>query len=169
MNLCRFPTHIVWNLVFFFLRRKNLNPLLKYPNMKTIESHTQHLEVGTYDLDEKVLSCRNRFRFVLFFLGLTQSLERREKNQTNILVFSVLHVTQTVEILIWRLLRDVSEHQFYHKWALLTDPDDIAGGPKGYLKCDISVIGKGDTIKIPPKTEKDEDDIEAWVYTAVLL
>ncbi|XP_063235260.1 otoferlin-like isoform X2 [Bacillus rossius redtenbacheri] len=53
------------------------------------------------------------------------------------------------------------DHQFYHKWALLTDPDDIAGGPKGYLKCDISVIGKGDTIKVPPKSEKDEDDIEA--------
>uniref|UniRef100_A0A6P7GTG0 Otoferlin-like n=1 Tax=Diabrotica virgifera virgifera TaxID=50390 RepID=A0A6P7GTG0_DIAVI len=52
-------------------------------------------------------------------------------------------------------------HQFYHKWALLTDPDDIAGGPKGYLKCDISVIGKGDTVKVPPKSEKDEDDIEA--------
>ncbi|KAI4500926.1 hypothetical protein M0802_004137 [Mischocyttarus mexicanus] len=52
------------------------------------------------------------------------------------------------------------DHQFYHKWALLTDPDDVAGGPKGYLKCDISVIGKGDTIKIPPKSEKDEDDIE---------
>lgn len=54
-----------------------------------------------------------------------------------------------------------ADHQFYHKWALLTDPDDIAGGPKGYLKCDISVIGKGDTIKVPPKSEKDEDDIEA--------
>uniref|UniRef100_A0A8D8QAC2 Otoferlin n=1 Tax=Cacopsylla melanoneura TaxID=428564 RepID=A0A8D8QAC2_9HEMI len=53
------------------------------------------------------------------------------------------------------------DHQFYHKWALLTDPDDIAGGPKGYLKCDISVIGKGDTVKIPQKSEKDEDDIEA--------
>ncbi|XP_076264991.1 otoferlin-like isoform X1 [Rhynchophorus ferrugineus] len=53
------------------------------------------------------------------------------------------------------------DHQFYHKWALLTDPDDIAGGPKGYLKCDISVIGKGDTVKVPPKSEKDEDDIEA--------
>lgn len=52
------------------------------------------------------------------------------------------------------------DHQFYHKWALLTDPDDVAGGPKGYLKCDISVIGKGDTVKIPPKSEKDEDDIE---------
>ena len=55
----------------------------------------------------------------------------------------------------------VADHQFYHKWALLTDPDDIAGGPKGYLKCDISVIGKGDSVKVPPKSEKDEDDIEA--------
>ncbi|KAJ0183679.1 hypothetical protein K1T71_000102 [Dendrolimus kikuchii] len=53
------------------------------------------------------------------------------------------------------------ERQFYHKWALLTDPDDVAAGAKGYLKCDISVIGKGDTVKIPPKSEKDEDDIEA--------
>ncbi|CAH1099081.1 unnamed protein product [Psylliodes chrysocephalus] len=53
------------------------------------------------------------------------------------------------------------DHQFFHKWALLTDPDDIAGGPKGYLKCDISVIGKGDSVKVPPKSEKDEDDIEA--------
>ena len=54
-----------------------------------------------------------------------------------------------------------SDHQFYHKWALLTDPDDISGGVKGYLKCDISVITKGDVIKIPPKSERDEDDIEA--------
>ncbi|XP_026730449.1 otoferlin-like isoform X2 [Trichoplusia ni] len=53
------------------------------------------------------------------------------------------------------------DRQFYHKWALLTDPEDVAAGAKGYLKCDISVIGKGDTIKIPPKSEKDEDDIEA--------
>ncbi|KAK9694433.1 FerI (NUC094) domain [Popillia japonica] len=61
------------------------------------------------------------------------------------------------------------DHQFYHKWALLTDPDDIAGGPKGYLKCDISVIGKGDSIKVPPKSEKDEDDIEALSNTYLLL
>ncbi|KAL3275045.1 hypothetical protein HHI36_019817, partial [Cryptolaemus montrouzieri] len=53
------------------------------------------------------------------------------------------------------------DHQFYHKWALLTDPDDITAGPKGYLKCDISVIGKGDPVKVPAKSEKDEDDIEA--------
>ena len=55
------------------------------------------------------------------------------------------------------------DHQFHHKWALLTDPDDTSGGPKGYLKCDISVITKGDAIKIPPKSERDEDDIEAYV------
>lgn len=55
----------------------------------------------------------------------------------------------------------ISDHQFYHRWALLTDPEDIAGGPKGYLKCDISVVGKGDSVKVPPKSEKDEDDIEA--------
>ncbi|XP_041358290.1 otoferlin-like [Gigantopelta aegis] len=53
------------------------------------------------------------------------------------------------------------DHQFYHKWAILSDPEDINGGVKGYLKCDIAVIGKGDTIKVPPKSDKDEEDIEA--------
>ncbi|KAF5301719.1 hypothetical protein FQA39_LY10650 [Lamprigera yunnana] len=56
---------------------------------------------------------------------------------------------------------DAPEHQFYHKWALLTDPDDITGGPKGYLKCDVSVIGKGDSVKVPQVPDKEEDDIEA--------
>lgn len=57
------------------------------------------------------------------------------------------------------------DHQFYHKWALLTDPDDFISGPKGYLKCDIGIIGKGDTVKVPQKSEKDPDDIEAYVHT----
>ena len=56
---------------------------------------------------------------------------------------------------------NISDRQFYHKWAVLTDPDDVAGGPKGYLKCDISIIAKGDAVKIPTKSERDEDDIEA--------
>lgn len=55
----------------------------------------------------------------------------------------------------------LADRQFYHKWALLTDPDDVIAGAKGYLKCDISIIGKGDTVKVPPKSDKDEDDIEA--------
>ncbi|XP_056017603.1 otoferlin-like isoform X2 [Ostrea edulis] len=53
-----------------------------------------------------------------------------------------------------------NDHQFYHKWAMLTDPDDINGGVKGYLKCDIAVVGKGDSIKVPPRMEQDDDDIE---------
>ena len=62
----------------------------------------------------------------------------------------------------FRQLRNIfPDRQFYHKWAVLTDPDDIAGGPKGYLKCDISIIAKGDAVKIPTKSERDEDDIEA--------
>uniref|UniRef100_A0A672HCD7 Otoferlin n=1 Tax=Salarias fasciatus TaxID=181472 RepID=A0A672HCD7_SALFA len=53
------------------------------------------------------------------------------------------------------------EHQFYHKWALLSDPDDITAGCKGYIKCDVAVVAKGDTIKTPHKAnESDEDDIE---------
>uniref|UniRef100_A0A671QI43 Otoferlin n=1 Tax=Sinocyclocheilus anshuiensis TaxID=1608454 RepID=A0A671QI43_9TELE len=53
------------------------------------------------------------------------------------------------------------EHQFFHKWATLCDPDDITAGCKGYVKCDVAVVKKGDTLKTPHKTnETDEDDIE---------
>lgn len=55
----------------------------------------------------------------------------------------------------------IPEHQFYHKWAILSDPVDITAGCKGYLKCDIAVVGKGDNIKTPHKAnETDDDDIE---------
>lgn len=58
-------------------------------------------------------------------------------------------------------LMSLPEHQFYHKWAILSDPDDITAGCKGYIKCDIAVVGKGDNIKTPHKAnETDEDDIE---------
>ncbi|XP_032072185.1 otoferlin [Thamnophis elegans] len=53
------------------------------------------------------------------------------------------------------------EHQFYHKWAIMADPEDITAGLKGYVKVDIAVVGKGDNIKTPHKAnETDEDDIE---------
>ncbi|XP_062825276.1 otoferlin isoform X5 [Anolis carolinensis] len=53
------------------------------------------------------------------------------------------------------------EHQFHHKWAILSDPEDITAGLKGYLKVDVAVVGKGDNIKTPHKAnETDEDDIE---------
>ncbi|KAM6170713.1 fer-1-like protein 6 [Erethizon dorsatum] len=51
-------------------------------------------------------------------------------------------------------------HQFCDKWALLTDPGNIRTGTKGYLKCDINVTGKGDTLRTNPKTSDAEEQIE---------
>ncbi|KAI6075336.1 Fer-1-like protein 6 [Aix galericulata] len=51
-------------------------------------------------------------------------------------------------------------HHFCDKWALLTDPADIRTGAKGYLKCDISVTGKGDMIQATQKTADTEEQIE---------
>jgi hypothetical protein len=68
-------------------------------------------------------------------------------------------------LLISNLMNFISmqlpDHLFFHKWALLTDPDDFLSGPKGYLKCDVGIIGKGDSVKVPPRSDKDPDDIEA--------
>lgn len=61
-----------------------------------------------------------------------------------------------------------AEHQFHHKWALLSDPDDISAGCKGYIKCDIAVVAKGDTMKTPHKaSEADEDDIEGYFSVSI--
>ncbi|XP_026559260.1 fer-1-like protein 6 [Pseudonaja textilis] len=51
-------------------------------------------------------------------------------------------------------------HQFCDKWAILTNPADIKTGVKGYLKCDISVAGKGDTIQAAQKGSNAEEQIE---------
>ena len=51
------------------------------------------------------------------------------------------------------VLLSIADHQFYHKWAMLMDPDDMSGGVKGYLKCDIAVVGKGDSIKVSAFTK----------------
>ena len=43
----------------------------------------------------------------------------------------------------------------------MSDPDDISAGLKGYVKCDVAVVGKGDNIKTPhTANETDEDDME---------
>lgn len=51
-------------------------------------------------------------------------------------------------------------HQFSDKWALLMDPGNIRTGTKGYLKCDISVTGKGDVLTRNPKTSDAKEQIE---------
>ncbi|ELU05062.1 hypothetical protein CAPTEDRAFT_184805 [Capitella teleta] len=51
-----------------------------------------------------------------------------------------------------------ADHQYYHKWAPLIDPKDMSAGPKGFVKCDISVSGKGDILKAPKGGKEDDSD-----------
>ena len=44
---------------------------------------------------------------------------------------------------------------------MLTNPKDLAHGPKGYVKCNIVVLAKGEKRRIPPETD-GEEDIEGY-------
>ncbi|KAH0549066.1 hypothetical protein KQX54_005671, partial [Cotesia glomerata] len=52
---------------------------------------------------------------------------------------------------------DQPAHEYYHKWAMLTNPKDPTGGPKGYVKCNIGINAKGATIPTHLETDKEED------------
>ncbi|XP_024943161.1 otoferlin [Cephus cinctus] len=54
---------------------------------------------------------------------------------------------------------DQPDHQYFHKWAMLTNPKDAGAEPKGYVKCNITVNAKGQKIKVHPETD-GENDIE---------
>ncbi|XP_063069858.1 fer-1-like protein 6 isoform X2 [Engraulis encrasicolus] len=51
-------------------------------------------------------------------------------------------------------------HQFINKWAVLMDSSNVRAGVKGYLKCDISVTGKGDVGQPSQKFSDAEEVIE---------
>lgn len=42
---------------------------------------------------------------------------------------------------------------------MLTNPKDRSNEPKGYVKCNISVMAKGDKLQSHPDSD-DDDDIE---------
>ncbi|KAJ8683958.1 hypothetical protein QAD02_019750 [Eretmocerus hayati] len=54
---------------------------------------------------------------------------------------------------------DQPNHQYHHKWAMLTNREELGAGPKGYVKCNIAVHVKGQKFKMPPEIKAD-DDIE---------
>ncbi|KAM4582645.1 fer-1-like protein 4 [Fundulus diaphanus] len=41
------------------------------------------------------------------------------------------------------------DHRFYQKWAPLTDPTDTRSGVKGYVQASLSVLMKGDALRMP--------------------
>ncbi|KAK6467580.1 fer-1-like protein 6 [Huso huso] len=98
--------------------------------------------------------------FVFDFIGPQELLFDK------IIRLSVMHSKIMRSFLIGSFKLDVGTvyeqpgHQFCNKWAVLTDPADIRTGVKGYLKCDIRVIGKGDTVQTTEKASDAEEHIE---------
>nr|XP_033790769.1 fer-1-like protein 6 isoform X2 [Geotrypetes seraphini] len=98
--------------------------------------------------------------FVFDFIGPQEHLFDK------IIKLSVFHNKLIGSILIGSFKVDLGTvynqpgHQFFDKWAVLTDPGDIRTGIKGYLKCDISVAGRGDSIQATQKTSDAEEQIE---------
>ncbi|NXM79076.1 DYSF protein, partial [Serilophus lunatus] len=39
-------------------------------------------------------------------------------------------------------------HSFLRKWLLLSDPEDLSAGAKGYLKVSVCVLGPGDEAPV---------------------
>ena len=49
----------------------------------------------------------------------------------------------------------------YHKWAALTDPEEVGTDPKGFLQCDIAITGR-DAAKPAPDVPSHPEDIEKY-------
>ena len=71
-----------------------------------------------------------------------------------IFVNTISQIALAVTYFYYKMVVIKTGHMFYHKWALLIDPKNINEGPKGYIKCDISVAGKGDQLKVRNSTFK---------------
>ncbi|XP_044155415.1 LOW QUALITY PROTEIN: fer-1-like protein 4 [Bufo gargarizans] len=52
------------------------------------------------------------------------------------------------------------DHRFLQKWAVITDPKDTRAGIKGFVKCNLSIVTRGDSIAAPPSTGSQNDDVE---------
>uniref|UniRef100_A0A8C6Y7W7 C2 domain-containing protein n=1 Tax=Naja naja TaxID=35670 RepID=A0A8C6Y7W7_NAJNA len=53
------------------------------------------------------------------------------------------------------------DHRFYQKWAVINDPKDTRAGIKGFVKCNISVMARGDVMgSFPTSSSNQNEDIE---------
>ncbi|XP_043919995.1 dysferlin isoform X2 [Protopterus annectens] len=53
-------------------------------------------------------------------------------------------------------------HAFLRRWLLLSDPDDVTAGARGYLKVSLFVLGVGDEAPTEKKdVTEDKEDIES--------
>uniref|UniRef100_A0A8D2MSX5 C2 domain-containing protein n=1 Tax=Zonotrichia albicollis TaxID=44394 RepID=A0A8D2MSX5_ZONAL len=55
----------------------------------------------------------------------------------------------------------LSDHRFFQKWAVISDPMDTQAGVKGFVKCNISVSARGDIVgSLPTYSRNQDEDIE---------
>ncbi|XP_067402968.1 fer-1-like protein 4 [Emydura macquarii macquarii] len=53
------------------------------------------------------------------------------------------------------------DHRFFQKWAVINDPKDTRAGVKGFVKCNIFVFARGDTMgSLPTSSCSQNEDIE---------
>uniref|UniRef100_A0A8C8M032 C2 domain-containing protein n=1 Tax=Oncorhynchus tshawytscha TaxID=74940 RepID=A0A8C8M032_ONCTS len=81
-------------------------------------------------------------------------------NEVGYLTLSLRGVEYTLNTIF--SLSVATEHRFYQKWAPLTDPSDTRTGIKGFVKCTLSVVMKGDAMGMPslPPLGSQNNDIE---------
>ncbi|XP_032874769.1 fer-1-like protein 6 [Amblyraja radiata] len=165
--------------------RKRSKPLSK---IQSTESRSQHYQIAITITEGRQLAGENIDPMVIIEIG-DEKKQTTVKEGTNfpfyneyfvfdyigpaeilfdrIITFSVRHSKLIGGTLIGAFKLDVGTvynepgHLFSKKWAPLINPSDIKTGVKGYLKCDISVTGKGDGIQMLQKTSQAaEEEIE---------
>uniref|UniRef100_A0A8C0AN34 C2 domain-containing protein n=1 Tax=Buteo japonicus TaxID=224669 RepID=A0A8C0AN34_9AVES len=61
----------------------------------------------------------------------------------------------------WNSFPSLSDHRFFQKWAVISDPTDTRAGVKGFVKCNISVTARGDVVgSLPTSSSSRAEDIE---------
>ncbi|XP_072259300.1 fer-1-like protein 4 [Pyxicephalus adspersus] len=100
---------------------------------------------------------------------LFEFLEPREIVFDKIIEISVVHAKKipifgtrlgTFKIDVGTVYNN-QDHRFLQKWAVITDPKDTRAGIKGFVKCNLTVLTKGDPMNAPPSTSSSQhDDIE---------
>ncbi|KAM4622831.1 fer-1-like protein 4 [Discoglossus pictus] len=126
-----------------------------------------HLKVGDekrHTITQKSTNCPYYNQYFVF-----DFLEPREVVFNKLIEVSVVHAKK-IQFLGTRLgtfkidagtVYNQTDHRFLQKWAVITDPKDTRAGIKGYVKCNMAVISRGDHMTAPPSsTSGQNDDIE---------
>ncbi|KAM8947023.1 fer-1-like protein 4 isoform 2-T2 [Pelodytes ibericus] len=126
-----------------------------------------HVKVGDekrHTVTQKSTNCPYYNQYFLF-----EFLEPREVVFNKLIEISVVHAKK-ISFFGTRLgsfkidagtVYNQQDHRFLQKWAVITDPKDTRAGIKGFVKCNLSVLTRGDSMTAPPSsTGNQNEDIE---------